>query len=100
VRPPAAPRPQTRRRSPERRAPRRQHGGGRWWADVGQRNRSAGRRRRDTGRSPARAAAPHPRPVGAILIVTFLTAYVPFLGAILAGAFAVLIALGSGVTQH
>jgi len=36
---------------------------------------------------------------GAIAIVTFLTAYVPFFGAIVAGAFAVLIALGTGVTQ-
>jgi predicted PurR-regulated permease PerM len=36
---------------------------------------------------------------GSIAIVTFITAYVPFFGAIVAGAFAVLIALGTGVTE-
>ena len=34
--------------------------------------------------------------VGAITLVTFFTSYVPYLGALFSGAFAVLIALGSG----
>ncbi len=37
---------------------------------------------------------------GAVVIVTFLTCYIPFFGAIISGAFAFLIALGtSGLTQ-
>jgi predicted PurR-regulated permease PerM len=36
--------------------------------------------------------------VGAIAVITFLGSYVPYIGALVAGAFAVLIALGSGGT--